>query len=1641
MSKNCKTIYLDQFGKESKVYLDNLHQGEDIAKKLYLESMAGLVSVKFQKGDPNSSYTKVPKKDTELLAIMEETYKSLGKVKGAKAGTKVVASINENTENLTLRDFAENQLFKEKQTEIRSKLKPKFNQDILKGFSENRLREIEDNLDDLAESQAEQYYSENIDPNLTGIELQVREKEIAAMKEIKNKRLDTIEAHYEVQRQYGSEVHGLMELYINLRSEYLEKTKNYSNRLDGYITAALVDYAYKKFYANLEWTEQIDEEGNKIMRNGKPVSPKDNISEINKEIKLDERFFDESKRAELDKYIKSIQLPSKLKVSQVALGSQLKNLEAFLQKQGEGASFKTELSIGDGDFKLRGIADLLVFRKDGTVLPVDYKTKTAKGNEVSKLTEFSSTNYGKVKGSSAFKNLFKNKKTDVNIQLTIIKEILEKNGFKDRVMNPVAILITGKFEETLNPRVAGQYTEFKFEEVELPSIRREFRNYVADTQGYVVPEEKTAGYQEAISTVRELVDASTGEYTSPESLRNRIAEAVNRIRVDEEGTFLFRTSMGAQAIPDEHSGSVEARKKYVTDYFKNNKDMDNAEQTAMSVIEYFDEKKNGITENFSSVRDQEQANRYDIFLAGINPHFYNLSLLKNYEGFGDAEYSNVLVAEHKKTKTLQLIEVAATGNTNINFQNGNSRNSIFGNYLKDGSIVGIADFSALPNKAYSGGLLRLSLVAAQLATNINYNGVDKITVGSPTLRGGSENIETAVPQDMVLNLEVLKAVMDANPDDFKSDSIKKLLSNKDVYDITKYKGDPLATWYSYLIDFEIKQAKSYAGIKEIESLKEHYEEKIKDTTLVTQETRDLLFKAILKLKTELQTQEAFAENLHAKELVKAYLHLERIPVDIVESVSAPNFLFGTMQSTQNETIKALNKIINIAKEQTLNDGIGFLSEHAKLIKKLKKDQGIMTNRLAFEQTGMLEGMLVDNYKSREGDWLKFKPDNQLQSSQLEYKKFFQKTIKETLYGIGEDADKAYKNDVDEKIWDEDWIPAIAASKTNRIQEAYDSRRLGKTVQLMFDSFGRRSKGENAEGDSIYNLENDSITAASYKGIWTNNFKRKRFLGQMEWDKGDTPKDVETNIESVLNYMVMKKINTKRQQKVVVAASAIHSAINMEKEFNHKTTDPLLKYINDIIKLNVLKTVDEPTTGEAIVEKVGKSVSTSALFASAGLFSVEMVTSVLGTLNSGVDNVLRSFVGKTFKSTGLKPRYNNIELWKRAAKMITFQEGEKSIALDRLFGISTMDPNYMAQKMSETKNKSLLNRQKVYELMSFASRGMRRQMLMARMEIDRTVDAYEYDRETDSLTYFPEKDVRLFIESHEGRPPRTDEEKKKAAYYKALRSELEREGFIKYDEAGKETITRPYATVEIAKIKEHADVQYGSLDGEEKFVMEKHAMARAFLVLKKFIIPKIKMYWRGETGKYGGRDTSGNFEYDEKTGEYHLNTTPEEGIIQTMLNFGILLNNLYGFSRDATLRNREGVMKQFWNANRAGNMTKLMSDFSMMFLGYLVTAGLTGDDEDDEGFFADTVYGKAVLNGIKNATMDYNFAFSIYNMFSGDSLIGFSILMRAADNIMDGFWNSPTSEFHYDQTAILKALDGMSGLFRTTHGGIEIITQN
>ena len=803
-----------------------------------------------------------------------------------------------------------------------------------------------------------------------------------------------------------------------------------------------------------------------------------------------------------------------------------------------------------------------------------------------------------------------------------------------------------------------------------------------------------------------------------------------------------------------------------------------------------------------------------------------------------------------------------------------------------------------------------------------------------------------------------------------------------------------------------------------------------------------MYKAILRLKRTLNTQKEFENSRHARELVKAFLHLERIPIDIVESVSSINFLVGTMQSTQNETIKALNKLINNAKLQTLNEGIGFLGEHARIVKELKKDKGVMTNRFAFEQAGVLDGMLVENFKSKEGDWLKFKPDAELDPVQLKYKKFFVKTMREVFFGKGEEANEDWEDATREGgTWDKDWIPTIAASKTNAIQEAFKHGQLKKSVGLMFDSFGRVAKNtKTIEGDRIYDLQEESTNFKKFRGNWEDNIKRKAFLGQGDWPSGDTPKDVETNIETVLNFLVMSKINRERNEKVIVAASAIHAAIKMEEEFGHKSTDPLLKYINDIIKLNVIKTVDPAGKLEGVVEKVGKSASTSALFLSAGLFSVEMVTSFFGTINSGIDNILRGFVGKTFADTGLKPRYSNIELWKRSIKLMTFQEGELSVALDRLYGISTMDPKFVTQKMSETKNKSLVNVQKMYEYMSFASRGLRRQMLMARMEADRTIDAYEYDRETDGATYFPEKDVRLFIESNEGRAPRTPLEKKKAAFYKLLLSELERDGFVEYDEDGKERITRPYTSVQISKIKEHGDVIYGSLDGEEKIVAEKYALMRAFLVLKKFILPKIKMYWRGETGKYGGRDTTGEFIYNEETGEYLLNTTPEEGIFQTLLNFGKLFNNMYLFNKDSTVRD-SGAMKKFWNANRAGNMTKLMSDMTLMFIGYLVTVGLTGDDEDDkEGFIANTVYGKAILNGVKNATMDYNFALSIYNIFSGDSLIGFSILQRAAGNILEGIWNSPDSEFHYDREAILRGLDGFNGMFRSTHGGIEIITK-
>lgn len=1632
MSKNCKIVYLDENGQESKVYLDNLDKGEDVAKKLYLDSMAGLVSTKFQKGNPNSKYTKVPKTDDELFADLEQAYKELDKVEGRQSNTDLVAEVVGYDKNTTEVDMATMQLMAMKRNELyndpRKKDSPNYVVDEMWDlYTEERKEEVYRTAKDDAALAGEDYFSDYIDPRLSGENLRKAETLVKSRKEEKETSLTHIIEHYAMQRKYGSEMHGVLELYIKLRQEYLEGKKDYTNKLSNDVKNSLINYAYKQFYSKLEW--KTDEKTGRVS---------DNIAKINEDIKLDKRFFSEDPDVlkKLGNEVRDKKLDvTALNIGASALIDNLNNLERFLRDQGEGASFKTEFKLGDKDFKVRGIADLIVVRKDGTILPVDYKTKTSKGGEVSKISLFRSTDYGVIGGNNAFASRFKNKETEVSIQLTAIKETLEKNGFKNRVLDPVAILITGNFETDLS-KSPGRYTDFKFQPLTPISVKREFRNHIKNTRGYEIEEDKTVGYNGAINIVRDLVGGPSGEYNSEESKTARINASMDSIRMVEvpgaiEPEYYFRgPNSESIKIPEEHVLNRETRRAYVKEFLENSGGLDNAELTARSVIQFFNEKASGITD-FTSVKNREMASKYNKFLAGIDPNFYNIKPLKDYEGFGDAENSNILVAEHKTTKSLQLIEVAGSLNRTLNFNRSSNRNTVFGSYLKDGSVSNLFDFKGLKNNYYNAGLLRLSLVAIQLANNPNYGGIEKLTVGSPTLSQSQGNIITAVPQDMAKNLEVLKYIIDQNSEDFLTPEIKDLLGDEKIFKEGFYKSDPIASWYSYLIDFDIKSAESFANTTAIQNLKTHYEENLRDGGPITQETRDLIYNSILRLKQDLQTQDEFEKNEHAQQLVKAFVHAENIPMDIVESVNAMEFIGGTMQGSRNETIKALNRYINTAKLQTLDKGINFLTEHGRAVKELKKKAGIITNRFAFEDAGMLNDMLVEGYKDKKGDWLHFKKDEELTTYQKKYKKYFQKILRETLW----DSKEAYDYDIKEGNWDVDRIPAIPASKTNAIKENWKRGKKGETINLIFDSFGRTSR-DNTEGDQIYEFHGDPVNAHTYK----NTVNREKLLGQAEYGSNETKKDAETNLETILNYLVMKKIYSAEQKKTVVAASAIHASINMEKEFNHKTTDPLFKYLNDIVKLNVLKTVDKPTPAEAVAEKTFKSISTGALFASAGLFSVEMVTSVLGTLNSGIDNVLRGFVGNLFKSTGLKPRYSNVAYYKRAAKLITFQEGAKTVAIDRLYGISTVDPQYMTQKMSETKNKSLLNKQRVYELMSFASRGMRRQMLVARMDIDGVYDAHSYDKETDSISYDPKKDPRLFIEEVEGHAPRTDLEKKKAAYYRALKAELEKEGFVKKDEKGNDVITRPYTTQEINRIKEHADIQYGSLDGEEKANMEKYAIARAFLVLKKFIIPKIKVYWRGDAGKYGGRAV-GDFEYDEETGEYLLNTTPEEGIIQTFLNLGKLINNMYLFGRDESLTKNgawKDTMKRFWNTNRAGNMTKFMSDMTMLLIGYLVTAGLSGDDED-EGWLAESVYGKAIMNGIKNATMDYNIVSSIINIFEGDSLIGLSILIRAFQNLTEGIWNSPDAEFHYDSKYILKALDGMSGVFRTGHGAVELIT--
>ena len=1280
----------------------------------------------------------------------------------------------------------------------------------------------------------------------------------------------------------------------------------------------------------------------------------------------------------------------------------LPQIRGFIDSIGGGKEMKfmTEVPIADKKMGVAGTIDLLAFDPDDNVYIFDFKTKE-KGKEW--LFDYN----GPLRKDVPLKD---NKKTDGELQTTLYREILQNKGFT--VRSSQIVYIEG---DVIEDEKTGQYYYGGLDLKKLVNLtfQRAALKKLMLKKGVNIDEEREPQLNK-LNNANQLMDNVANEKLwerTEKSIHRQVDFKMNSLEVDEKtgAQYFFNEETGRREFFKE-TDTEEDKKKRLYEYYE---DQDR-KMTIISqnILDFFN---SGKKEWKGGGKYPDVAKRQALaLLAGIDPKTHIVERLQDFGSYRETDVpGDVLIAIDQRDQSAKLIQLNKRDPHPLSLEHPEidkkdfikpNYTSVFSRKYSDETLARKYKVTTpLPATDENFKLLRMGVWALELMDSGAVSRIDVLRNGSITgYQAYSGDFVTPTNIGMGAMIPHLRVLNDFTGDE-KSEYLKELFTNEKIMNPKTYRTD-FVNRIRGLIETGMTTMQHYIHKPLLESIHEYNKN----------EDARMMIKSLLKAQTQLGYSLASNSSRAASEdyvfISQAILQLANIHLEVGTFTKEIGFMnkVTTTSRINSEAIRILDHKTKRVKNIINRKFKDYKVKHRKLFEAVAAEAKA-NGKDVFE---WMHAMYRIDPTKRDAEtdrknvdvlyMLKDEKDPTLSPAQKEYVTFFNDMV-EFGFEIALDPNK-FEKVKNGKGWKRGQIPLISKMGHSKIREAEGLK--AKVKESIAQGWNRNVKNDRDTFRAINTrIEYDYVSQIG-SGIQNGRGRLKKLGLDPNGNRyeGFDYNGLETDLSAILDNFFNDSLRESEYEETLGIYNAMNTIAFIEENENFSSTNDVRTYMDEYVKLIIFNEVKKEDS--QFMDKLGKGMTFATLAFSPKQVLLESVTNLFASTNSVLQQAMM----------GKNKRYN-LASWSKAGAMAVgnMGQGKASLveAITDTFGLFKADSEAFGtlEHLETGKVKhdahNLMRSKWGYHLNNIPFLVVKQQAFVAELDHKGILEALSTD-EDGRMTYDVTLDKRFDKIFHGGKLVKEStiknsndkEQREQYASYQFLLKSLEEEG----DGISKDGLPlRPLALNETLSMIDYGRSMYGSMDSDQKVLLQQVSYGRMFLKFKNWAIAKKDNYWtRTQPSELRGEKVW----YDDPShpagGYYVWEAMDVQGIIQTVGHLASSIQDIIR-GRDKDFKN----IKEVWgglNHMQKENLAKLAADLIMV--GILTTVfGMLFDDND----FFKRGEGKMIATTVMNATSDLNMLRLTESMIDGNPIATLSFMMRTVNNVGNAVVSAATGD--------------------------------
>ncbi len=1370
----------------------------------------------------------------------------------------------------------------------------------------------------------------------------------------------------------------------------------------------------------IEYNKQVIDERAKPGNEAHFVSNAKLLSDARKTLAKDKNF----------KHMVSLQVDTNMPAILDKVVTHIKTvIEQERIRYGETPSFRflpeLKLSSDNVPGKPAGTSDLVLVTNNGNAYIFDFKTKSEES-----MLNMNRVGKGKFGGAFEGENLSDTPANSARVQMAYYAAILEEDGFK--VQQTYTIMMPGAMARVSSKDTKGErewiFTGINPNELKiigLPNIHHLLQEDTDATKA-AVDLARSNGVEKWVLDL-----ASTDEYINllytRDNSKNYILRKKAELNSNDKGEKYFNRDnpmLGKEQRKFFVGNKTDAEidKVLLADYQQIKEEQ---KHLANNIIQYFNV--NGADKQHSlGGRTKIVA----ALLGDVNKETHTLTRADRYHPALADIGADVLIAENKLTGAISLFSVMPVLNAGIKFSTGKTdkRTTVFGKYANDAAVTALRPGSEVLEQNYMHDFasMKLGLAAIKLKSLTDKPLlIEDMRVASIVSSDAASITTTYMAKELAKLAMIRKFAPKEDVPKFISDLLDK------PSNVT-----PTAYGFAYIDHLKkliLQKHGAFAnkGIIEIGRIVEEKLNSAKNGDLVSYATLSAVAQYRKEVHSMLEGLHPGTNVLKMPEMLAidhAIVQMNRYNINSKQLIRnrVSKVLGRTAMGTLDVLAERSQTIMNTASENVRKDFKQFYTKHDALLREfvLENDGSKKAFALIMADSKFTQG--------NEKNWMKLKDvsDPTLRNSPAAraYIEFFNSSV-EQFYTklLPSNKIEAFKSG---DTWSKGLVPIVRAAKGMFDEKSYTS------VSNWTDALKQNVKSmqkANYDPQLANDFEftgADKFTAQLGNEGPQHSRARSEALGMSENSKNAVPsRNVETNLAAVLVNLAVTTSEAEHMGNVLIIHDALYNVIEHRKGSAKDieadaTVDYLKEWTNMVVHNKYGKEESEPITRYA--DQIGKMASTLYFSASTKQAMTELFTGTFQITSAMIANSLTGLVSKG-KTVHFYPKD---VMWaaKNLDGAIDVNMQSKGFQIMFDLGMTYADSAQLKQKefYDTGRGKIFKSRPMFYLNQLFFTSSITLSALaeVHHLGIDKAYvnvgteqkPEWKYDETMDDRFYVYDPENKSLGSKKKTEAPKTPDEKKKYALWKAVRTELDAEGMINEEGA----MVLPLTANELTSMKFYATKLYGSFNKDKTNMAEKSVVGRSMLRYKGWFLQKAANYWTPTDMSI----SRGKFEWVEdpelEDGGYQKWTgIPHEGILESV---GSLMKEIAKF---------EGIPHP--TDIQLENLGKLFGDL-LLFLALLgpLLAYLTASDSE----FMKSLTGKAMLGAFNNASSDLAIWKATSTM--GDTVFpGISMALQTAGSAI----TAATSIMTGDQDLALKSflkVPATVGAYNTFSSAAELI---